>query len=71
MTLNACGVININLLKMKLESLKTEKFRKLESNELGNINGGNNINLAQDTGTGVTVTWTKAEKKTDDVCSDC
>ncbi|MFB9095828.1 MULTISPECIES: hypothetical protein [Flavobacterium] len=56
---------------MKLESLKTEKFRKLESNELGNINGGNNINLAQDTGTGVTVTWTKAEKKTDDVCSDC
>ncbi len=52
---------------MKLESLKSEKFRKLENNELNKINGGN----APVQQTGVTVTWTVADRKTDNVCSDC
>lgn len=56
---------------MKLESFKSEKFRELESNELGKINGGNNVNSALETGTGVTVTWTIADKRTDEICSDC
>lgn len=57
---------------MKLESFKSEKFRELESNELGKINGGNNVNSAQEVdNTGVTVTWTIAEKRTDHICSDC
>ncbi|WP_445458257.1 bacteriocin [Flavobacterium sp. HNIBRBA15423] len=55
---------------MKLESLKSEKFRKLENNELNKINGGND-NLSQEIGTGVTVTWTKLEHRTDEICSDC
>jgi len=53
---------------MKLESLKSEKFTKLDNAELGKINGGVK-DLTADSG--VTVTWTKAENKSDDSCSDC
>jgi len=53
---------------MKLESLKSEKFRKLENEEMNKINGGRT--LLQDGGSTVTVTWTKASNKTDDCTSD-
>lgn len=55
---------------MKLESLKSEKFRKLENEEMNKVNGGmNKLNDLVDSG--VTITWTKSENKTDDDCSDC
>lgn len=54
---------------MKLESFKSEKFTKLNNSELNKINGGLTKDLSQETG--VTVTWTVAEKRTDHICSDC
>lgn len=53
---------------MKLESLKSEKFRKLENEEMNKVNGGL-VQAGPDTG--YTVTWTKAENKVDDICTDC
>lgn len=58
---------------MKLESFKSEKFTKLKNSELNKINGGK-AEITQDPvlpGTGVTLTWTLAEKRTDESCSDC
>lgn len=54
---------------MKLESLKSEKFRKLENEEMNRVNGGKSALVGPDTG--YTVTWTKAENKVDDICTDC
>ncbi len=52
---------------MKLESLKSEKFRKLEHEEMNKVNGG----LAQLSASSVTGFGTMPEKKTDSVCEDC
>ncbi|MBC9798463.1 hypothetical protein [Sinomicrobium weinanense] len=51
---------------MKLESLKSERFKKLQKEELDKVMGGYEAPASD-----VTVTWTKAENKTDDDCSDC
>lgn len=56
---------------MKLESLKSEKFRKLESEEMNNVNGGSANQLAHLSASGVSITWTKSKSAVDDDCSDC
>jgi len=55
---------------MKLESLKSEKFRKLENEEMNKVNGGNFQKVAI-ADTDVTITWTKAKNEVDDDCGDC
>jgi hypothetical protein len=56
---------------MKLESLKSSKFKTLNSTQLSKLNGGNAF-LAADSGlSGVSVTWTKSKQVVDDSCSDC
>ena len=54
---------------MKLESLKSEKFRKLENEEMNKVNGG----LAQSrlSASDVSITWTKLTREVDHDCSDC
>lgn len=54
---------------MKLESLKSEKFRKLENEEMNKVNGG--LAQSQLSASSVTGFGTMPEKKTDSVCEDC
>ena len=53
---------------MKLESLKSEKFRKLENEEMNKVNGGK---LAELSASDVSITWTKLTREVDHDCSDC
>lgn len=52
---------------MKLESLKSKKFTQLKKEEMSKLNGGKAMAVASE----YTITYTKAECKTDDTCGDC
>lgn len=58
-------------MERKLESFKSDRFKKIRKEEQKFVKGGSVAKIASLEASCTTLTWTKSSGKTDDMCGDC